>query len=126
MHLHAARAVAAAADIDHVVLGYDVASLHEVDRVLGSFHDDDAPVDAVATITFLFGAYIGEVIRRVDCGEWVHVSEGHPLSGGDFPVMTLPGGAMVNPVGKAFKRVRNGTEDFIPYFYDVLVARRDR
>lgn len=126
MHLHAERAVAAAADIDKAALGYDEAGLHEVDRILGQFHDEGAPPDAVATITFLFGAYIGEVIRRVDGGKWTHVPDGHPLGGSDYPMMTLPGGSMVNPVGKAFKRVRNGAEDNVPYFYRVLVQERNR
>ena len=42
----------------------------------------------------------------------------------DWPVVALPDGSLVNPIGKAFKRVENGPADSLPYVHSVLVERR--
>ncbi|MGI8810444.1 MAG: hypothetical protein ACR2KK_21845 [Acidimicrobiales bacterium] len=98
-----------------------MASLSIVDALLGRFHDAGDDADNMAETLFQFGGYIGEVIALVAGGAWVSVSQDHPL-GGPWPLVELPGGRLVNPIGKAFKRVRNGEQDSIPYFYQALVA----
>jgi Family of unknown function (DUF6278) len=120
MHEHAAVAARSAADIDRVVLDYGVASLEEVDRILGGFHDEGIGSEQVAETLFAFGAYMGEVMVRRAGGVWVIQPAGHPLSG--WPVIELPSGSLVNPIGKAFKRVDLGETENLPYFYQVLVA----
>lgn len=117
---HAAVAVEAAAGVEGVALNYEVSSLASLDAILEQFHDDATDPDSIASTLFTFGAYIGEVIVREASGSWTMVEPGHPLDGG-WPIIELPGGRLVNPVGKAFKRVRNGEVDSIPYFYRALV-----
>jgi hypothetical protein len=36
----------------------------------------------------------------------------------------MDSGDLVNPIGKAFKRVEYGLGENIPYFYDVFAKRR--
>jgi hypothetical protein len=118
---HAGVAVRAAADIDGVDLDYTVESLAVVDGILGGFHDDNLRSSQVAETLFSFGAYVGEVAVRCAGGTWVSQPEDHPLGG--WPVVELPSGRLVNPVGKVFKRVDLGESEYLPYFYQVMVDR---
>jgi hypothetical protein len=54
--------------------------------------------------------------------DWVTVSEKHPLAGAGWPLVELAGQRLLNPIGKAFKRVQNGAEDSITYFYEALAT----
>ena len=74
----------------------------------------------MAETLFQFGAYIGEVVVRNASGRWVLRSADASVSD-EWPVVELPSLRIVNPIGKAFKRVRNGSGDAIPYFYSALV-----
>jgi hypothetical protein len=74
----------------------------------------------MAETLFQFGAYIGQVIVQQANGSWTTVPENHPMSGG-WPLVALTSGSIVNPIAKAFKRVRNGEGDSIAYFYSALV-----
>jgi hypothetical protein len=117
---HAAFAVAAASSVDGFGLDYDVASLSLVDGILGRFHDEGLGPEQIGETVFSFGAYIGEVMVRSTEASWVAVASDHPLGGG-WPLVELPDGTLANPVGKAFKRVRHGEGESIPYFYTAFV-----
>jgi hypothetical protein len=119
---HAADIVAMALEVDGVDLDFTVRSLDDVDRVLGRFHDAGDDPERMAETLFRFGAYIGEVIVYRASGSWVTLPDDHPMGG--WPVVALPSGDLVNPVGRAFKRVRNGPPDSITHFYKALVLRR--
>lgn len=116
---HAELAVAAARNVDAIELDYSVTSLEAVDRILARFHDQRLTPDQIGETVFAVGAYVGEVIVRTAKGRWVDPLEPHPLGGG-WPMIELPSGTVVNPVGKAFRRVEN-EGDSIRYFYEVLV-----
>ena len=118
---HAAHIVEVVRRIDGEDLDFSVRSLETVDRLLGRFHDAGDDPSRTAETIFQFGSYIGEVIVRQANGTWVTVPDDHPLGAG-WPLVELPGDRVVNPIGKAFKRVSNGRVDSIPYFYDALVA----
>jgi hypothetical protein len=120
---HGNQAVQAARRVDDVTLDYSVSSLTAVDRILGGFHDEHLSERQIGETIFAFGAYVGEVIVRAVDATWVTVPDDHPLGRG-WPMVELAGGALVNPIGKAFKRVGNGASDSIPYFYSALVERR--
>jgi hypothetical protein len=118
---HAAHIVEVVRRIDGEDLDFSVPSLETVDRLLGRFHDAGDDPDRVAETVFQLGSYIGEVIVRQANGTWATVPGDHPLGEG-WPLVELPGDRVVNPIGKAFKRVSNGRADSIPYFYEALVA----
>jgi hypothetical protein len=118
---HAAIAVNAARKVSRVELDYSVQSLKELDRVLDGFHRDRADVEAIAETLFTFGCYVGEVFVRNAQGRWVDVEETPMKNMEQFPiVIELPGGSLCNPIGRVFKRVENGLEDSLPYFYEVF------
>lgn len=118
---HAANLVAIVRTVDGIELDYRAGSLAEVDRLLGKFYDAGDDPDRMPETLFLFGAYIGEVIARSNGGVWVHVPDDHPLGGG-WPLVKLPDGHVLNPIGKAFKRVGNGPTDSILYFAQALAG----
>jgi hypothetical protein len=117
---HATVAVQAASSVEGILLDFDVASLSAVDGILGRFHDERLNRDQVGETVFSLGAYIGEVIVRSAGGSWTTVADDHPL-GSRWPLVDLPSGRLLNPIGKAFKRLENGEVDSIPYFYSALV-----
>lgn len=118
---HAAHIADVVRRLDDEDLDFSIESLGIIDRLLGRFHDAGDDPERMAETLFQFGSYIGEVIVRNAGGKWLTVPDEHPL-GGHWPLVEMPQQRLVNPVGKAFKRVRNGPEDSIPYFYEALVA----
>ena len=117
---HAHHLVGVVQRIDGVVLDYTVDSLRNVDELLGGFHSAGDDADQMAETLFQFGAYIGEVAVRHASGRWiVRTADGAPSE--EWPMVQLPSLRLVNPIGKAFNRVRNGPIDAIPYFYTALV-----
>lgn len=103
-----------------VALDYSRDSLTAVDEVLGSWASDGS--DAMAESIFRAGAYVGEVIVRNNAGSHWTVHDFF----GSIPVVELASGAVNNPIGKAFKRVENGAEDSVVFFYTALVASEAR
>jgi hypothetical protein len=118
---HAAHLVGVVQRIDNLALDYSVESLQTIDDLLARFHDaGDDPTRMVETL-FQFGAYIGEVIVRAKNAAWVLVSPDHPMGAENgWPLVELTNGNLLNPIGKAFKRVENGEVESIPYFVQVL------
>lgn len=119
---HAAHVVEVVRNVEGIELDYSVESLEAVDGALGGFHESGDDAGEMRETLFSFGAYIGEVMCHHGGGQWIVLEEDNPL--GPWPVVDL-GGQIANPVGKAFKRVRHGKEDDIPYFYSVFVNRPD-
>lgn len=118
---HAATAVEAAAAVEGIVLDYQVASLETVDGILDGFHREQLTPEQVGETVFSLGAYVGEVVVRANDGRWVTLPEDHPL-GGSWPMVQLSNGTLMNPIGKAFKRMELGEGESIPYFYQVMIA----
>lgn len=118
---YAAHIVGVVRRLEHVELDYSVGSLLHVDGLLGQFHDAGDDPGRISETLFEFGAYIGEVIVRERGGAWITVPKDHPL-GGHWPLVELPGERLLNPIGKAFKRVQNGATDSITFFYEALAT----
>lgn len=119
---HAEHLVRVVRSIDGLELDFSIPSLSVVDGLLGRFHDAGDDPDLMAETLFQFGAYVGEVIVRQHGGSWVTVPQGHPMGKGWQPLVEIEGGRLLNPIGKSFKRVRNGAGDSIPSFYHLLVT----
>ncbi len=113
---HAALAVSVAEEVDGVRLDYSLGSLTWVDGLLGGFSEPGS--DATAETIYAMGCYVGEVLVRGYGYRWGSNPGTQTLG---FPVTVIgPTGDVLNPVGKAFKRVDNGPEDSVAYFVHAL------
>jgi hypothetical protein len=118
----AADIVATAARVDGVTLDYTPDSLTAVDGMLERFRSERMSSEAIAETLFGFGCYVGEVMARHAGGRW-RDADGREVDLFGFPMLVeLPGGEVCNPIGKAFKRVENGTVDSLRYFYQVFTG----
>src|ERR1051326_6076416 len=101
-----------------VILDYSPASLHAIDEFV-SFTwgtkgewpttDDYKPSSGKSIIIINFGCYFGEVARRLFGGRW----EPDPKQP-DNPLwanLILKDASRIFPISKAFKRMKNGSED---------------
>jgi hypothetical protein len=116
--LFAADIVASAKSIDGVTLDYSVKSLEIVDRIIGGFHEEGKTVEEMAATVFGFGCYVGGVFVKNVGATWRAATQeeieniyGVPL------IVQLKNQVTANPIGKVIKRLENGDEDNIPYFY---------
>ncbi|ROR44643.1 hypothetical protein [Kitasatospora cineracea] len=116
----AADIVTSAAQVSGVRLDYSVGSLAAVDEIIEDFRGSGIDSGQVGETLFGFGCYVGEVMVRQGGASWREVGgEEVPVFG--FPlVVQLPSGQVCNPIGKVFKRMDNGPEDDLPYFYRVF------
>jgi hypothetical protein len=105
--------VVGAKEIQKVTLDYSVASLHEIDAILGSMHSNGIKVEQVADTVFSFGAYVGEVLCRHAGGRWVL----DPRLDSEIPVVRLDKGALCHPVGVCLKRVQLGPSESLVQFW---------
>lgn len=116
--LFAADIVATAKKNNGAVLDYSVKSLAIVDRIIGDFHKQGATVEEIAESVFGYGCYVGEVFVRNAGAAWRAATDdeieniyGVPL------ILELDSDTTANPIGKVIKRLENGEEDNLPYFY---------
>jgi hypothetical protein len=117
----AADIVKTAKKVEGVTLDYSVKSLKIVDKIIGRFHDERRTMDELAATVFGFGCYVGEVFVRNADAEWRAATQeeidkiyGVPL------IVELGEDSTANPIGKVIKRLENGEEDNLPYFYKVF------
>jgi hypothetical protein len=116
-----------------IALDYTPASVEHVEEVLGRLYEaiprglvarlfKKAPsADEIATVSKMYGGYIGECIRRTWGGEW---EVDHPVAGPrSFPISS--GGHQSFPLGWCFKRLRNGPEDNVWHKMQILYLKRD-
>jgi hypothetical protein len=121
----AAGAVQAAHDAYEMTLDYGVASVEQVERILARLHDEHRahpfyPERIIAEAN-RWGAYVGEVARRVRGGEWqrdsVHVgANALPLVFGEQDE--------IYPCAWCFRRITNGTEDDVSLKFRLSVTER--
>jgi len=107
----------------NVTLDYSVGSLKDIDDILEQFFAEHVTVGDVYLSLFCFGCYVGEVIVRNNQGaRWIGLAENETESELDSGmVVRLASGTIVNPIGKAEKRMLNGDIDQLQYFYKALV-----
>ena len=86
---------------------------------------DGCTEEQVAETLFGFGCYVGEVFVRHAGGRWRKASETPMAQVAGFSlVIELAKGCLCNPIAKVFKRLKNGEEDNIPYFYQVFSKKQ--
>lgn len=117
--------VGAAAKISGVVLDYSVASLQAVDDLVEQMRQDGCTPDQLAETLFGFGCCVGEVFVRQAGGTWRNAADTSIAELAGFPlVVELGAESFCNPIGKVFKRLENGVEDNLPFFYQVFTTPR--
>jgi len=100
-------------------------SIKYVELILESMHSvyRTRPVtdDWVRGLAAITGSYIGEVFRRNHGATWGQVT----LGGQTFPGMEMvkTAGGCFWPWGKTENRIRNGAEDSVTFYYQVLVSK---
>lgn len=111
---------ASAAHVSGVQLDYTPDSLRLVDAIFDDLRADGVAGEQLAETLFGFGCYVGEVLARHAGGRWRATAEDeHALVG--WPMLVELGEQRwCNPIGKAFKRLENGPEDSLWYFYTVF------
>jgi hypothetical protein len=117
--LFAADIAASAKDISGVDWDYSVESLKAVDDIIDGFHRDGLEPGQIGETLFGFGCYVGEVFVRNAGASWKFDPKKTPVFGFPLVIQTGPD-KLCNPIGKVFKRLKNGIEDNLPYFYDVF------
>ena len=110
-----------------VTLDYSVRSLETIDRIIGDFRREGFKAADYEATLLRFGCYVGEVFVRNAGAKWRMASQdeidnlfGVPL------VLQLNKDTTTNPIGKVIKRLENGDEDNLPYFYRVFTGERRR
>ena len=116
----AAKAVQRAHARYETELDYSLDSIHSVETVLGKLHETylAAPqlVD-VNSMAFVFGAYVGEAIRRNYTGaRW---ERSHDVAGKDAYLLHW-GECTCFPMEWCMKRIAEGAEDNVWAKYEVL------
>lgn len=105
---------------DHVQLDYSVDSIKKVEEILGRMHEQyvrDKSSLSVNALASMYGAYIGEVIRRSEPGSrW---DRDHPVFGEkSYPLRWAARDTF--PMGWCYKRITEGDGDNVWVKYTVL------
>jgi hypothetical protein len=130
--LSVAMSAAAQDAVDHagkahgITLDYSEASIPDVERILGTVHDQYArrgffgrllgrgPTESDLKLgAMMFGGYTGEVLRKAINGKW-ELREGVPAVSNDK--------GTVFPIDKVYKRMANGPEDDVVFFFSRALA----
>ncbi|HEV8320016.1 MAG TPA: hypothetical protein VG389_00270 [Myxococcota bacterium] len=113
----------------HIDLDFSVESVHDVEGILRVLYDDrptgvlarifgwGPSQDVLHTFVMMYGAYVGEVLRREAGGEWF-------LDTDISPGFTMPGlrkhDARVWPPARVGKRLSNGPEDNVWHYFQAI------
>ena len=130
----AARAVEIAAS-GNITLDYSIESIEIVKRQLANLHNQipkgflsrlikKSPSDhEIQMMSYTFGAYIAEVIKRNFGGTWSNQSKLHP--GQEIPTFHIGGDrGEIWPQIKVEKRLRNGAEDNVWHYFQILTKSK--
>jgi len=114
-----------AIDLGETGLDYGPASIHDVDRIITSFHHPGLTLGETWPETLGavlgFGCYVGEVMVRHDRGTWQDVDDTNLTDQlkacFPYPLVQLPNGNLPNPIGKALKLLEMGEGECLEPFY---------
>ncbi len=110
--------VRTAKNIDGVTLDYTERSVAKVDEIIESFRRENVPLESIAETLFCAGCYVGEILVRNGRGVWKKTEDTGMKGFASAPIVIQTGAASAcNPIDKVFKRMENGEEDSLTYFY---------
>lgn len=90
-----------------VDLDFDEKSILELDNLIQKAWPDQPPIQ-IDNVILLFGSFLGEAIIKTLGGEWINTEQGWGIKIGDATLMVFT---------KVKKRLLNGMEDSISYYY---------
>jgi hypothetical protein len=114
------EAVSDAAKYDHITLDYSIASLKQVDEILGRVHENYLKNPASISVRGLaaeYGAYVGEVIRRNE-GNAYWTRDSKVAGEKSYPLHWHAGESF--PLAWCARRITDGDEDSIWIKYSIL------
>ncbi len=121
----AASVVESAQRISGVSLDYSEASLPRLESIIDSFRSDGVAADQFTDTLFSMGCYVGEVFVRQGVGAWRRTEETGMKGFASAPMVIQTGAeSFCNPIDKVFKRMENGEEDSLSYFYSGFAKAR--
>ncbi len=101
-------------------LDYGVYSLKQIDGILDDLRKDQTFED-LQPLLFSMGCYVGEVFVRRGGGRWCSAADVGMVGVASSPIVVrMPDGRGCNPVGKVYKRFKDGPGDDIAGFFQVM------
>jgi hypothetical protein len=101
-------------------LDYGVYSLKQLDGILDDLRKDQKFED-LQTLLFSMGCYVGEVLVRRGGGRWCLAAESGMAGVASSPIVVrMPDGRGCNPVGKVYKRFKDGPADSLAGFFQLM------
>ena len=123
----AAGAVKRAREEQRIELDYSPASIERLEAMLGELHNRhlQKPMEEkeIIILSRRWGAYIGEVMKRMRPGKWRRDSE--KAGPGAMPLI-FDDGLEAFPCAWAYKRIADGPEDSIVFKFQVFSDPRLR
>ncbi len=113
-------AVTMVQQVDGYQLDYSPESLKAVDRILLNLHNQGVSPQSIQKTVISLGCYVGEVMVRNLGYKWDLPSETERAVGFSMIGVRDKKGGFSNPIGKVYKRVQNGQEDSVVFFYAVF------
>jgi len=98
-------------------LDYDVKSIKKLDSIIEDGWGRNKPV-MMDNVVSMFGSFLGESIIKLHGGKWESVK------GIGWAVNIS--GLKIFPFNKVKKRIRDGKEDSITFFYDATLATLEK
>jgi hypothetical protein len=105
-----------------VRLDYSAESLRTLDGIVDDLRRDQR-FEALQTLLFSMGCYVGEVLVRHAGGRWRSAQDLGMGTVGSSPIaVEMPDGRGCNPVGRVYRRFQKGREDSLPAFFAAMTG----
>lgn len=105
------------------ILDYLWKDLHKgfIKNIINKIKGEKPTETQIFSMASVWGTYVGEVMRREIGDRCIWVNE----NVSDFGVVMhiKLGGKRAFPIEKAYKRLINGPEDSVKFFYDVMIIK---
>jgi hypothetical protein len=105
-------------------LDYTAESLRTLDGIIDDLRRDQR-FEALQTLLFSMGCYVGEVLVRHAGGRWRSTQELEMGPGriASSPIaVEMPDGRGCNPVGRVYGRFQKGRENSLPAFFAAMTG----
>ena len=103
-----------------IELAWEESSAKKVEEVLARLHDDlphaGLPDSSVESYAKGFGSFLGELLRKLDGGEWGYAT----IDGTSMAALRLSDQSIVFPWARAYRRIKDGPEDNVAHYFATL------